>query len=146
MPHTLTSPAKLVALREQKHQTLAHSHSSSDLRSVGEDAVMRTDGGGGGGGGGSGGVGGRSSPTATRPLTNGTPKTPPRPNIGRLRRRSTLEWVSATPQTRQEKWEGVTRERMAHVFFSLHVPGVQGGCRWRWARHARASGSSSSGG
>jgi len=44
-----------------------------------------------------------------------------------MRRRSTLEWVNATPQRRQEKLENVTAERMADVFFTLHVDEVNGG-------------------
>ena len=57
---------------------------------------------------------------------NGAPKTPPRPSYAKLRRRSTLEWVNASPQSRQQKLEGVTAERMADVFFSLHVEDIDG--------------------
>jgi hypothetical protein len=119
LPHTLISPAKLVALREKK--TLGHSRSSSDLRRVPEhssnvdndsevEAPVRING----------------SPTKGKGKENGAPKTPPRPSITRMRRRSTLEWINASPQRRQEKLEGVTAERMADVFFSLHVDGVEG--------------------
>lgn len=119
LPHTLKSPAKLVALREQR-QVLEHSRSSSDLRSVAED-----------GGAGERGVGMtrvNGSPVkgegeGSRAVMDGTPK---RPTMGRTRRRSTLEWANATPQRRQEKLKRVTEERMADVFFSLHVEGVEG--------------------
>jgi len=46
--------------------------------------------------------------------------------MARLRRRSTLEWANASPQRRQEKLESVIEERLADVFFSLHVGGVEG--------------------
>lgn len=58
--------------------------------------------------------------------SNGPSKTPPRPPFARLRRRSTLEWANASPQSRQEKLEGVTAERMADVFFSLHAEDIEG--------------------
>lgn len=66
------------------------------------------------------------SPTKSKDRPNGSPRTPQRPNIPRMRRRSTLEWANATPQRRQEKLEKVTAERMADVFFSVHVDGVEG--------------------
>ncbi|RMY08151.1 hypothetical protein D0867_09120 [Hortaea werneckii] len=109
VPNTLTSPAKLVALREQRG--LAHSHSSSDLRTVSEhdtDAQENSRNGNG-----------------TPVKANGAPKAPQRPAMGRMRRRSTLEWVNATPQTRQEKLEAVAKSRLADVFFSIHVEGVE---------------------
>ena len=58
--------------------------------------------------------------------SNGAPKTPPGPSIGKLRRRSTLEWANASPQSRQEKLESMTAERMADVFFSLHIGDIEG--------------------
>ena len=58
--------------------------------------------------------------------SNGAPKTPPRPSIGKLRRRCTLEWANASPQSRQEKLESMTAERMADVFFSLHIGDIEG--------------------
>ncbi|KAI7242521.1 hypothetical protein KC340_g2719 [Hortaea werneckii] len=109
VPNTLTSPAKLVALREQRG--LAHSHSSSDLRTVSEhdtDAQQGTH-------------DGNGTPVKAK----GAPKAPQRPAIGRMRRRSTLEWVNATPQTRQEKLEAVAKSRLADVFFSIHAEGVE---------------------
>lgn len=118
VPNNLVSPAKLVALREQK--SLGHSRSSSDLRRVPEDgSYSETE-------------SGKDQQSITENTSkalkksNGTPKTPPRPSFAKLRRRSTLEWVNASPQSRQEKLESVTGERMADVFFSLHVDDVDG--------------------
>lgn len=115
IPDNLVSPAKRLALREQK--ALGHSRSSSDLRRVPEDAISTdaksSDG---------------DAHTNGSPKKNerGTPTTPKRPPIARLRRRSTLEWVNASPQRRQEKLESVIEERLADVFFSLHVHGIHG--------------------
>ncbi|KAI7547606.1 hypothetical protein KC331_g4920 [Hortaea werneckii] len=109
VPNTLTSPAKLVALREQRG--LAHSHSSSDLRTVSEHDTDAQQ--------------GSRNGNGTPVKANGAPKAPQRPTIGRMRRRSTLEWVNATPQTRQEKLEAVAKSRLADVFFSIHVEGVE---------------------
>ena len=110
VPQNLKSPAKLVALRENK--ALEHSRSSTDLRSAGatEAAIEGTNG----------------SPVKPKDRhVSSTQTTPPRPSF-KMRRRSTLEWANATPQGRQERLEKVTGERMADVFFSLHVPGVEG--------------------
>lgn len=103
MPQTLKSPAKIVAQRE--FRALEHSRSSEDLKSLSspkEDEEF--------------------SP-AERIQRNGTP---PRPQMRRMRRRSTLEWANATPQRRQEKLEKVTEERLMDVFFTLHVRGLEG--------------------
>lgn len=78
--------------------------------------------------------GAESSPTKTRlgsgrsraANTDGNGHTPSRPVLRKLRRRSTLEWANATPQRRQETLENVAAERMADVFFSLHVRGFEG--------------------
>lgn len=118
LPNNLVSPAKLVALREQK--ALGHSRSSSDLRRVPEDASYSE----------SEGIQDERDTTGNTlqalDKRNGAPKTPPRPSYAKLRRRSTLEWVNASPQSRQQKLEGVTAERMADVFFSLHVEDING--------------------
>lgn len=124
LPQTLKSPAKLLALREQK--ALGHSRSSTDLRAVIEDATGDEEGaivvdavngspvG--------------SSSKQKAPDGHGNGSTPPRrPHFRKLRRRSTLEWASATPQRRQQRLEDVIRDRAADVFFSLHVEGLQGG-------------------
>ncbi|KAK1808715.1 hypothetical protein LTR12_016919 [Friedmanniomyces endolithicus] len=132
LPGSLVSPAKLVALREQRG--LEHSRSSQDLKAVRENeeavqveaegAVTEHDGQG---------KGvlhdqaplGNGSPQG-KGTVNGQPKTPSqqRPPLSKMRRRSTLEWANATPQRRQEKLENVTAERMADIFFSIHVEGV----------------------
>lgn len=107
VPHTLRSPAKMLALSETR--ALEHSRSSTDLRAAGEATAVPA------------------------PETDGSPpkrkdrRTPPRPSV-RMRRRSTLDWSSATPQGRQERLEAVAGQRMADVFFSLHVARVQGRC------------------
>jgi hypothetical protein len=115
VPHTLKSPAKIVALREQR--VLEHSRSSDDLRKVVEDAEASSaieDAGKGDG-----------SPMKGKAKV-GNDITPTRPKFGRMRRRSTLEWVNATPQRRQERLEKLAEERMVDVFFSLHVKGLEG--------------------
>lgn len=56
--------------------------------------------------------------------------TPPRPQLRKMRRRSTLEWANATPQRRQERLERVTEERLADVFFSLHLREFEGEIRF----------------
>jgi hypothetical protein len=106
----------MVAMREQR--TLEHSRSSSDLKTLAEDGTKSES---------------EEKRIAERVETNGSPskstvaqRTPPRPPAIRLRRRSTLEWANATPTRRQEKLESVTAERLADVFFSLHVEGVEG--------------------
>jgi UV radiation resistance-associated gene protein len=40
---------------------------------------------------------------------------------GRLRRRSTLHWSSASPRARQEKLRDLTSHRLLDTFFSLHI-------------------------
>lgn len=110
VPQSLKSPAKMVALRE--HRELEHSRSSTDLRSAAATEA--------------GAEGAQGNPVQVRErLADRAQRTPPRPSL-RMRRRSTLEWANSTPQGRQEKLEKVTGERMADVFFSLHVPGVEG--------------------
>ncbi|KAK4505198.1 hypothetical protein PRZ48_003161 [Zasmidium cellare] len=119
LPNTLNSPAKLVALREQK--ALGLSRSSTDLRAVAENAVSEAE------------------DVGMIPSANGSPKSGKekqrrqsataarlrRPEFRKLRRRSTLEWAQSTPQRRQERLEKTTKERMADVFFTLHVHGVE---------------------
>lgn len=115
LPQTLKSPAKMVAMREQR--TLEHSRSSSDLKALAENGQSEAEDGRRAGG-------GREDGSPVK--SNVTQRTPPRPPVMRMRRRSTLEWANATPMLRQEKLERVTAERMADVFFSLHVEGVEG--------------------
>ena len=89
---------------------MGHSRSSGDLRPIHESAL--------------------SDEHANGDLPNGSAKkegkTARRPGLGKLRRRSTMEWAGASPQQRQKKLEDVSATRMADVFFSLHVAGVEG--------------------
>ncbi len=134
LPGSLVSPAKLVALREQRG--LEHSRSSQDLKAVREneeavqveaEGVTREHEGRGNGVSSDQVQQGNGSPQG-KGIVNGRPKTPSqqRPPLSKMRRRSTLEWANATPQRRQEKLENVTAERMADIFFSIHVEGVDG--------------------
>ncbi|GAB7356595.1 hypothetical protein MBLNU459_g7323t1 [Dothideomycetes sp. NU459] len=109
LPTALKTPAKMLALREGKQ--LGHSRSSNDLRPIHETAIDDA-----------------AKPSAVH--GNGAPKdakqkTPPRPSFAKMRRRSTMEWAGATSQQRQRKLESVSATRMADIFFSLHVSGVQ---------------------
>lgn len=136
LPQTLKSPAKIVSLREQK--SLGVSRSSTDLRAVAEEALAESD------STAISGVEANGSPVAkqkkqrTQSATHTTNTSPRRPGFKRLRRRSTIEWANATPQRRQERLEDVTRERMADVFFSLHVQGIEGWCipnaEWKYTQ------------
>jgi hypothetical protein len=105
LPYALKSPAKTLAIRE--HKQLEHSRSQTNLRPIKESED---------------GVSTKGEDTA---VTDGGIKTPTRPGIGRLRRRSTLEWVHASPLARQKKLEDIISTRMVDVFFSLHVPGLE---------------------
>lgn len=149
LPHALKSPAKMVALREQR--TLGHSRSSTDLRAVAEN------GNGNGNGNGvvetdtlsstasadaaakeNGSPAGKKEHGRSKSALTGSPNVnanPHRPSQLRPRRRSTLEWSNATPQRRQERLEDVTRERMADIFFTLHL---QGTCIQGWWLSCRA--------
>ncbi|KAF2126699.1 hypothetical protein P153DRAFT_321353 [Dothidotthia symphoricarpi CBS 119687] len=100
IPSTLKSPAKFLALSENKG--LGHSRSSSDLKTK-SDASRHANGG--------------------LRASNAPPK-PERPVKG-LRRRSTLEWISASPLTRQKKLEDISAGRQADTFFTLHIDGQQ---------------------
>lgn len=42
-----------------------------------------------------------------------------------MRRRSTLNWANAPPETRQKQLEDVVAEILADTFFSLHCAGIQ---------------------
>ncbi|KAF2225894.1 UV radiation resistance protein and autophagy-related subunit 14-domain-containing protein [Elsinoe ampelina] len=101
LPNTLKSPAKQLALRESR--VLGHSKSSDELRPIHEDKD-------------------RDSHTNGGPI-NGSPKKEKRtrPVGAKLRRRSTLEWASETPQRRQTRLEAVSAARLADVFYTLHV-------------------------
>lgn len=96
-------------MREQK--TLTHSRSTDNLRPIQEvDGTQEEN-------------KGKGRAEAVE-YGSPTPKAT-RPNPSRLRRRSTLEWVSATPQMRQKKLEDIITARMADVFFAVHVDGEE---------------------
>lgn len=98
IPSTLKSPTKALALRESR--ALAHSRSSSDLKTT-ENASRQTN-------------GSLEEPT--------TPTKSTRPKFGKgLRRRVTMEWANASPLSRQKKLEAITAGCMADTFYSLHV-------------------------
>ena len=124
LPQALQTPTKTVALREQQ-RVLSYSRSSTDLRAADKDAAVNGD--------------GEAEPKPRFDMNSpaaspqkqrtqgGAAKTPPRrTDVGRIRRRSTLEWVNATPQRRQERLEDGVHKRMADVFFTLHVIGIEG--------------------
>ncbi|KAI4715385.1 hypothetical protein E4T48_08430 [Aureobasidium sp. EXF-10727] len=99
LPATKKSPAKILALRHA-HTTMIHSKSSDDLRPIHDFTSPTT-----------------SSPTKQR--------TPPRPSFAKLRRRSTLEWAASTSQQRQRRLHDVSAQRMADLFYSIHIPNQQ---------------------
>ena len=100
LPTTLQTTAKLLAKREQ--HKLEHSRSSDDLKSQSS-------------------ADGSSKSTA---LGSQTATTNVRPLKERLRRRSTLNWTNASAETRQQKLEEATSERLLDTWFSLHVDGL----------------------
>ncbi|TLD27793.1 UV radiation resistance-associated protein [Venturia nashicola] len=108
VPSSFKSPAKTLTVRQQ--QTLTHSRSSENLRPIQELGGAQEDKGKG----------------KAEAVEDGSPTPKPmRPIPSRMRRRSTLEWVSATPQMRQKKLEDIITARMADIFFALHVDGLE---------------------
>lgn len=102
LPYAFKSPAKLFAQRET--HKLEHSRSSSDIKSPPlKDVYSRKE--------------------SLNGSVDASAET--RPPIGRLRRRSTLNWIGASPAVRQKKLEDVTGGRMADTWFSLHCTGVE---------------------
>lgn len=98
LPNAFRSPTKLVALRESHR--LDHSRSSNDLKSPPKPNGLSKE------------ESESESPTKFRPP------------IGKLRRRSTLNWSNALPSIRQKKLEDVTKGRMADSWFSLHCADI----------------------
>lgn len=39
-----------------------------------------------------------------------------------------MEWAAANPQQRQKRLDAVSANRMADIFYTLHVTGVEGWC------------------
>jgi hypothetical protein len=105
LPYALKSPSKTLAIRE--HKQLEHSRSQTNLRPIKESED------------------GTVAKGKENAVVDGEIKTPTRPGIGRLRRRSTLEWVNASPMARQRKLEDIISTRMVDVFFSLHVADLE---------------------
>lgn len=107
IPSSLKTPTKALAQRESRK--LEHSRSSNDLRSndlkpISESAVA-------------------DPPKVDNKDANALDPSV-RPGLGRMRRRSTMEWSGASPLERQKKLEDVTGGRMANTFFSLHVDSI----------------------
>lgn len=103
LPHTLKSPAKLLALSEKSQ--LVQSRSYTDLK-VQSPTMNET-----------------SLDFGTLANT-GHVNRPQRPSKSQLRRRSTLNW-DTTPKQRQRKLQDAIAGRTADVFFSVHVIGVE---------------------
>ncbi len=57
--------------------------------------------------------------------SNEVGKSSTRPSGGRLRRRSTLHWSTASPRARQQKLEDLAVHRLADVWFSVHAKDAQ---------------------
>ena len=104
LPHALKTPTKALAQRENNR--LEHSRSSGDLKSPPT-------------------LNGSIHKPEKDTLTNGSPEKKARPQVKKLRRRSTLNWTNAPPETRQKKLEDVAAERLADTFFSLHCVGIE---------------------
>lgn len=97
-------------MAQREHRTLEHSRSQTDLRSIKEDGAkvdFKT----------------QVVIVADDSKTSDGASTPTRPAIKKLRRRSTFDWANASPRVRQQRLEDVTAERLADVFFSLHIEG-----------------------
>jgi hypothetical protein len=107
LPYAKKSPAKTLAIRN--HKQLEHSRSQTNLRSIQESESSSS----------------LVSKSKENAIEDGEFVTPPRPGLKNMRRRSTLEWVNASPQVRQKKLEDILVTRMVNVFFSLHVEGLE---------------------
>lgn len=99
LPNAFRTPTKL--LIQQENHKLEHSRSSNDLKSPRK----------------------RNGLSIKEDSDTDIP-TKLRPSANKLRRRSTLNWTSALPRTRQEKLEEAAGGRMADTWFSLHCPDI----------------------
>ncbi len=104
LPHTLKSPTKVLALREAHR--LEHSRSSGDLKSP------QT-------------LNGSIHKQEEEAVSNGSVERGAKPRLKKMRRRSTLNWANAPPETRQKQLEDVVAERLADTFFSLHCADIE---------------------
>ena len=104
LPHALKTPTKALAQRET--HKLEHSRSSGDLKSSPT-------------------LNGSIHKQKEQAASTGSPEKKVRPQPKKLRRRSTLNWTNAPPETRQKKLEDVVAERLADTFFSLHCADIE---------------------
>lgn len=105
----MVSPSKAKA--QQQQRPLLHSRSSADLTAI-QEAALETE-------------SAPETPKRSSSEAKRSSATPKRPAAFKLRRRSTLDWINASPQARQQKLEDTVGKRTADVFFSLHVQGLQ---------------------
>ncbi|KAI1608265.1 UV radiation resistance protein and autophagy-related subunit 14-domain-containing protein [Exophiala viscosa] len=104
-PYNLTSPAKRAL--EDDVKPLSQSRSFTDLSTANDGQPTP----------------GIFHKAATSYAADG--KQSSRPAAGRLRRRSTLHWSSASPLARQSKLEDMVVNRLADTWVSIHCPGVE---------------------
>jgi UV radiation resistance-associated gene protein len=98
-PYNLDSPTKR-ALRGEGHK-LTHSSSFTNVAEANRNRP------------------GSLQKAATAYSNDG--KSPTARPVGRMRRRSTLHWNSATPRARQEKLRDLTAHRLVDTWFTLHA-------------------------
>jgi UV radiation resistance-associated gene protein len=102
-PYNLDTPTKR-ALRNESG-SLGHSASFSNLATAKKEHPR--------------------TPKKATTLYDQDGKSPIRPGGSRLRRRSTLHWSTASPRARQQKLEDLAVHRLADVWFSVHIKGLQ---------------------
>lgn len=95
IPNNLKSPSKFLAQKE--NQSLHTSRSFSDLK----------------------------SPSPAGQGEHVENKKQKKPEMGPLRRRSTLPWNDPNPRSRQEKLSEIVKNRMADTFFSIHCDHIE---------------------
>ncbi|KAJ9497542.1 hypothetical protein H2202_006966 [Exophiala xenobiotica] len=102
-PYNLTSPAKRALKSDSK--PLTQSRSFTNLATAADETP---------------------TPAFQKAATSygKNDKQPSRPGTGRMRRRSTLLWASASPRARQSKLEDMVVNRLADTWVSLHCPGI----------------------
>ncbi|MCJ1384413.1 hypothetical protein MMC17_007529 [Xylographa soralifera] len=99
---TYVTPQKLTALREDAGR-LEHSRSSGDLKTI------------------SGKAGDSVTPGVNMVRTDGSAAS--RPSAATIRRRSTYNWGSTTPDIRQKKLEDVIVEKLPDIFVAIYPVG-----------------------
>lgn len=102
-PYNFDTPTKRALRTEARN--LTHSASFSNLASANTNEPIPL----------------QKAPTAY----NHDGKTPMSKRPGKLRRRSTLHWSSATPRARQDKLQDLTAHRLIDSWFSIHMEGIQ---------------------